>query len=698
MDRNHRVPPTTHKPPPPVRALTLAIGSLASIVIGAFTPLNDYVLNNTPVIGSALPTAVVLALLLGIVLLNTPLRRYRPRRALTSGELTIILAMALVACAVPAGGVMRYLVGHITGLQILTAEDDRYRQLLHEADLPAWLFPTFSTDLANRAADPVLRDFAGRVPLHDPTWWDSLLAVPWLAWVPPLLAWGTLCLLLAAALIAMALLFRRQWSDNERLPFPLAGIYIALVEDPRPGSLLNPTLSSHSFWICAGLVFIAHAFAGLHTYFPRFAPEVPLGFDLRTILSSGAWTYVEDDFKRAQVYFTLVGITYFLSQKVAFSLWFFFVLLQLTRVGYGNWEMDFSDNMQRDQLFGAVFPYAAAFLFVARAHLARVARLMFSPPTPNDPAWRYLPDGIAGWTLLLSSAGIVAWLCLVGVSLLSAISLVAIMLLFFLVVARVVAETGMPYVGLYLPLTLPMSYLAASLPAGLSAKAPARDFLTGQLLSGLFAHDHRESLPLFASHALKVADSTLPSPDHARRFLPALAASLLLAFLVSFAAWLVVEYRFSTPLDRNGGGAVVNVWAAYLQPRYFTYEPTLAHLASSPELPQPHNRLAHFGFGAAAMSLLSFLRLRYEAFPLHPVGYLMCFTLGLKWVWFSIFLGWLAKSAILRLGGASLYRNAMPAFLGLILGEIAAAGFWLAFNLARLSLGFDFVQVKLLQG
>ena len=46
-------------------------------------------------------------------------------------------------------------------------------------------------------------------------------------------------------------------------------------------------------------------------------------------------------------------------------------------------------------------------------------------------------------------------------------------------------------------------------------------------------------------------------------------------------------------------------------------------------------------------------------------------------VWFSVFIAWLLKAFILKYGGAKLYRNLRPFFLGLTLGAFTSAGFWL---------------------
>jgi hypothetical protein len=71
-------------------------------------------------------------------------------------------------------------------------------------------------------------------------------------------------------------------------------------------------------------------------------------------------------------------------------------------------------------------------------------------------------------------------------------------------------------------------------------------------------------------------------------------------------------------------------------------------------------------------------------------------TWGAQQGWFSILVGWLAKSAIVRFGGATLFHRARPVFLGLIIGEAGAAAFWLVVALARLSMGLEYHAVRIL--
>jgi hypothetical protein len=109
-----------------------------------------------------------------------------------------------------------------------------------------------------------------------------------------------------------------------------------------------------------------------------------------------------------------------------------------------------------------------------------------------------------------------------------------------------------------------------------------------------------------------------------------------------------------------------------------------------------HSRLFQAGLGAAVTGALAFLRLRFAAWPFHPIGFLLCYSYPLAVSWFSIFLGWLAKTLIVRFGGAQLYRTARNFFLGLIVGEAAAAAFWAGFSFIRYSMGLTFFNIKLL--
>jgi len=93
-------------------------------------------------------------------------------------------------------------------------------------------------------------------------------------------------------------------------------------------------------------------------------------------------------------------------------------------------------------------------------------------------------------------------------------------------------------------------------------------------------------------------------------------------------------------------------------------------------------RVGFMGVGAAAVSVLHALRLRFIAWPFHPAGYALAVSFAVDYFWFPLLLAWALKFAVLRVGGVGGYRRAIPFFLGLILGDLAVGGLWMIFGVA----------------
>ena len=218
------------------------------------------------------------------------------------------------------------------------------------------------------------------------------------AWLTPAITWGIFFACLFGAILFLSVILRRQWVENERLPFPLASIYLALVEQPdRSG--LNTLFRSRGFWIAATGVFCVHSINSLHLYWPRYFPEMPVGFNLAQVFSEPPWVYIDWPAKIAQVFFTIVGLVVFLQSSVAFSIWFFFVALQVVRMIAGHYSMEVTEPMGIDQTFGAIIPYALGIVWIGRRHFGLVLRQMLRPPPASEAQGAICPtrwpDG--GW-------------------------------------------------------------------------------------------------------------------------------------------------------------------------------------------------------------------------------------------------------------------------------------------------------------
>ena len=77
-----------------------------------------------------------------------------------------------------------------------------------------------------------------------------------------------------------------------------------------------------------------------------------------------------------------------------------------------------------------------------------------------------------------------------------------------------------------------------------------------------------------------------------------------------------------------------------------------------------------FAFG------LTLIRLRFFWWPLYPIGYAISGTWAVNFFWFSVFVSYFIKLAILRFGGIRTFRRVAPFFLGLILGEFLVGSVW----------------------
>ena len=88
------------------------------------------------------------------------------------------------------------------------------------------------------------------------------------------------------------------------------------------------------------------------------------------------------------------------------------------------------------------------------------------------------------------------------------------------------------------------------------------------------------------------------------------------------------------------------------------------------------------------MAALLIMRGLFYWWPLHPLGYV---ALSIDGIWFSFFLGWLAKRTVLKYGGGRALPKATEFFFGLFAGQFFMAGFWYIVGAIRLDASFSFM-------
>ena len=82
------------------------------------------------------------------------------------------------------------------------------------------------------------------------------------------------------------------------------------------------------------------------------------------------------------------------------------------------------------------------------------------------------------------------------------------------------------------------------------------------------------------------------------------------------------------------------------------------------------------GIGFAFTIVVMLFRSKFLWWPLHPVGYAVSGWWIIGRLWFPLLISTVLKWLILRFGGVKSYRNLVPFFQGLILGDFIVGSSW----------------------
>lgn len=485
--------------------------------------------------------------------------------------------------------------------------------------------------------------------------------VPWNAWIWRLIAWGPLVVGAWLCCLSIAAIVRRQWAENERLPFPIARLTYDLMQEPVKGKRIAELFRRRPFWIGVGIAWCVLTSQALemHDWLPW---AIPTHIDKSPVFSGEPWNLVYNarDFYRVHVVFTVIGLTFLLSKEISFSLWSFVVL---TNVGFAVLRSQGIPLVWQDAGEAGVGGWAMAcvmVLWVGRRHYGAVLRAAFMGS--SEPAIQRVRLYV--WLLLGSSLVMAAWLMIAGAWWWHALFAVLLFLGFILVLARIVAETGLPFIGL--PAGCHFShvlYAVVGVHAPLAALAPLA--LVGATILG----DGREHLLPYALHGEYLANRALPR--HTLRehmgWSGLLFGSVAVGALLALGVLIASAYSGEGWRDGRWYGAL---FSEGLEPLLTDWQ---SHVNGSGPA-HPAGILWSGSVGAGIVGLLTACRWAFVWWPLHPIGYLVSMTAPMHMIWFSVFIGWFMKYLIMRYGGAKVYVSLRPLAYGLVAGEALAAG------------------------
>lgn len=650
-------PNARRAPAPQTAGITLrafVIGTLLIPLLIYWVEYTEIVAQGTDLAAMSLIISAVFAL---FVLLcgNALVYRLAPRWALTQAEILFVYIMQTVSIGIGGIGMMQFLVPTLGNPFYYKNTANDWEHLFFRA-IPPWLVPHFASD-----KDPALLKFYyGN---------DHLRPEYLAAWASPILWWsGFICVLLGT-MLCLNVLLRRQWIDNEKLPFPIVYLPLELTRrDPETG----PIWRNKAFWLAFLVPCVLETFCSLNYLYPSI-PALPLKPstlpNLGQYLPQPPWSAI--GYTPLAFYPLVIGLVYFLPTDVSFSAWFFHIFAKLEDVfvvASGLKAPGTPPALARmpyhgEQGAGAFLALALFGFWSYRKYLAQVFGKAFGEkefanlPDANEPVpYRFAVFGAIGGFLTLCAfgwaGGMVWWL---------APAFFTIYFLFAISFTRARAEAGLPWgEGPYVS------------PHGLLTDVAGKTHYNLPSLTMLayfqwFDLDYRCMAMPYQMEAMKIAESA----DNPRRLNNRhLYLVILWATVVGVASgwWALLSIYYQW----GAASGDVNTWRTNMGSVPFQM---LQDWIKNPTLFEP-GRLYGVFAGSAVTVLLMVARVRFSFWPFHPIGYVMAETGSMTWLWCPTLVGWLAKLLTLRYGGMSLYRRGIPVAVGLILGDYIISSLW----------------------
>lgn len=623
----------------------MTIGLSGCLTVWVLQPPNNFLFGNSFICDTYLPELVVAMMTVLVLVVNSVLHCRRASLALSRRQLALIFGMLLMA-AVPTQ-VLRTYPHSLARGNMEAAKDPKLAELHGAMDLPEILY-----------LDPVVLEQETPVSEQFFAELDPGASIPWSSWLGPLVGWGSLIGASWLMMIGLGLIVFPQWRDKERMSFPLLGVQELLIEKPAPGTRVPPIFRNPYFWSACLVVGMIHALNGLNHHTGGSVPAFPLRWDLRPAFNHGLFRYLSGSAKTGTLYFTIVGITYFMPNRVGFSLWFTFVAYQVYRMlGYGYFA-PFRTGTITDHRNGAYLAMVFMLLWLGRMHWLAVIKAMFSSPRNGEDR----QNRAAGWVFTAGCAALFLWQLWAGADPLWAACFVLVAFAGSLVLTRIVAETGVPFVRSYFGPSDLLSYFP-------SRMMDTATIYLGGFMDFILTRASRVSAAVAFVHGLGLNREV--KPRRQIRLAALFFCVLLIGLVVCGAVHLTMGYHNSASLD--GLRTPIVDWGSRqihgVHRMMINWDRGI--LGQSSWSRPPH--IVVGVFIATASQLLCLLSPRW---PLHPVGLLMIETYYLNVMWWSVLLGWSARKIILSYGGARTYRLMRPVFVGLILGEVFSAVLW----------------------
>jgi len=620
------------------RAFTLKSFFISLILI----PLNCYWIIQVEIIWySGHPTCISLFQnavfsLLAVSVFGFLLKRLRILH-LSEGELLFIYASVVMASSVASHDLMQILLPTISHLYWYATPENEWKELFF-AHLPRWL--------AISEKKPLVGYYEGGSSFH--------MSEHIKVWLSPVLWWSLFVLALFWVMLCINSIFRRQWTENEKLSYPIIQLPLEIIQAEKSSIFKNRAL-----WFGFSLAAFIDILNGIAHLVPS-VPMIPVKLhNIGSFFVGKPWNAV--GWTPVSFYPFSIGLSFFMPLDLAFSTWFFYLFRKMQLVfASAVGPMTLGGFLGMTEV--ARFPYlseqsAGAFMvlffvaiYLARKHLRRVIS-MKSDDLDEPMSYRFTILGLIGGLLFL------VFFCLRA-----GMGLFSILLFFFLYFAISIAITRMrAELG-------PPTHELTGMNAGQimvdifgSRRLGVKNLLVFSHYFWFFNRTYRNHAMPQQLEGFKIAQKI---GVHPKTVVYAVLVGTIFGLLSAFWADLHISYRVAGAPGSGFSWESMNMLTWRL------------NSMKTPDLGATTFML----LGGAFTTFLTIMRMRFLWWPFHPVGYALSMNFGVDYIWFTLVIGSVLKWAILKFGGLRALRKSSPFFLGLILGEYAVGSFWSALS------------------
>ncbi len=611
----------------------LVLGTLLSFLCGPWIKQAEVVVLSCQITESV-PAIPALAVLAGLAVLNAPIRKLLPALALTNSELLAIYSFVVMAASLSGCGIGRFFFALLPSPFYYATPENRF----------SLLFPYLKWPFFPRNEEAIWGFYEG----------VEGGVIPWRDWAPVLGVWTAFLFALWMVMLALVSLFRKQWTEYERLSYPLLQLPTALVEAKGRE---RPFWRDPLAWAGFGTAVVYNALNIANAFNPQVAT---LGkfFNVGALFTERPLTGL-----RPLVLWyrpEIIGLGYFIPLDIcssALAFYFFEKLVNVGAVAVGLEKPGFP--FAQEQSLGAYLALAGFYVWVARGHLKRML-LQALGREKVDVSDEPLPPRAAFAILVLGFAFLLWWYRMAGMRVWLAAFYLFLVLSVALVYARIRAEAGVPLIWMF-PWYQHKKFIVNLL--GSKPLTPNGDLSDPALLSAtvFLSRGYYSSMMAYQLETMRLGEDTEVNP---RATVTIIALACLVGWAVAYWVHLSAYYEWGAgPLSFR------EIWGAGLARAEYREVVSFAENPKPPDIP----RVAATGAGFVIGLSLCLLRWLCPRWPLHPLGFAMATSYG-ELIWGPVFIVWLAKVLILRLGGVRLYRRLAPAFVGLALGHFFAAG------------------------